>query len=298
MNLRTTFIAAACTAMLITSCGKSGITANVDEYDAEIAFAEEARMDDSYVMTSNSVQKKAVMNGRMESVESPAIQRKLILNGYSRIEVESISDLDQKINDWAESFGGYISFSDWTERTFNACVKIPSDRFYDAMNSAGNFGKVKNHNINTNDVTDEYYDLETRIETKKILRDKLQGYLKQAKDLKDMLEIERQLNSVQSELESIEGRMKRLSNQIDFSTISLDFYMPAGQTDSGFEYPDYGDGFRDFGINVLKFFKKFVIGLCYVIVYGIPIAGAALLFFWLLFGKIGIIRKLFNKLKK
>ena len=53
-----------------------------------------------------------------------------------------------------------------------------------------------------------------------------------------MLEIERQLNEVESELESIEGRMKRLTNQIEFSTISLNFTLPVGKTENGFVFPD------------------------------------------------------------
>lgn len=225
-------------------------------------------------------------------------QRKLILTGYATIEVDTISNLNNQIEQWVKNFGGYISWSDGNEKTFNVTVKIPSQKFYDAMNSARDFGTVKNYNINSTDVTDEYYDIDARIESKRILRDKLQGYLQQATNIKDIMEIERELNEVQSELESFEGRMKRLSNQIDFSEINLNFFMPQGKTDAGYQFPDYKKSFRQFAINVLSFLKTFVIALCYFVAFCIPLVAAFLFFFWLLFGKVGIIKKLFNKLKK
>lgn len=286
-----TFLALTAAALLLSSCGKKGY-----ELVKDYATCEEAAFMDSAVPMTN---KRMERNSGNSLSENPAtLQRKLILTGYAGIEVDSISDMDSKIDQWVKSYGGYVAYSDWNERSFTATVKIPSDRFYDAMNSAGQFGKVKNHNIGTNDVTDEYYDLESRIETKKILRDNLKGYLKKADNLKDMLEVERQLNEVESELESIQGRMKRLSNQIDFSTINLNFNLPLGQTEEGFNFPDYGEGFREFAENFFAFLKSFFFGVLYIVVFGTPLVGLFLLLFWLLFGKVGIIRKLFTKLRK
>lgn len=289
LKIRSSLLAAAAATLLLASCGSKSVSNRLYEADYEMAdsFAESMpMMASSKAAADNSLQTDAVA------------QRKLILNGNATIEVPTITGLDTKVEEWAKSFGGYVANSDWNERCFYATVKIPCAKFYDAMNSASDFGKIKNHNINTNDVTDEYYDLESRIETKKILRDNLKGYLKKADNIKDMLEIERQLNEVESELESIEGRMKRLTNQIEFSTINLNFNLPVGKTEDGFVFPDYGEGFREFAENFFGFVKGFILAICYIVVFGTPLVGLFLLLFWLLFGKVGIIRKLFNKLKK
>lgn len=285
----------------ITSCGGSK---NSRLYESEMIQPEMVdgiSISNTYADTGNTkVSRMMDAKAVNASPESPSeYERKLILNGYTRIEVPSnISEMESKVEQWAKNFGGYVANSNWSERSFYATVKIPCEKFYDAMNTADQFGKVKSHSVNTNDVTDQYYDLKSRIETKTILRDKLQGYLKQATNLKDMLEVERQLNEVQSDLEAIEGKMKRLSNQIELSTITIDAYMPQGQTDSGFVYPDFGEGFRNFLINLLEFGKNLILGICYIVVFGIPLTAIAALFYWLLLGKIGILRKLFNKLKK
>ena len=291
LKLKSSIFAAAAATLLLASCGQSKSGSSSVSYGYEIEDAmHEAEMP---MMKSRN----ASLNGTSLNSEAVA-QRKLILNGNAGIEVPSISGLDIKIDEWAKNFGGYVANSDWSERNFYATVKIPSSRFYDAMNSTSDFGKIKNHNINTNDVTDEYFDLESRIETKKILRDNLKGYLKKADNIKDMLEIERQLNEVESELESIEGRMKRLTNQIEFSTISLNFTLPVGKTENGFVFPDYGEGFREFAENFFEFLRGFILAICYIVVFGTPPVGLFFLLFWLLFGKVGIIRKIFMKLKK
>lgn len=291
LKIKSYVLAAAAAALLLTSCGQSKSGRTSVEYAYE--------MEDALYETSMPRMASKATSAATNSINSGAVaQRKLILNGNASIEVPTISELDVKIDEWAKSYGGYVANSDWNERNFYATVKIPSNRFYDAMNSTSDFGKIKNHNINTNDVTDEYYDLESRIETKKILRDNLKGYLKKADNIKDMLEIERQLNEVESELESIEGRMKRLTNQIEFSTISLNFTLPVGKTEDGFVFPDYGEGFREFAENFFGFLRGFILSICYIVVFGTPLVGLFFLLFWLLFGKVGIIRKIFMKLKK
>lgn len=224
------------------------------------------------------------------------VEQKLIKNGSLSLEVQSLLGLEEKAESFAKKFGGYISNSNSSEWDFNCEIKIPSRRFEEAMAEAGSFGKILSRSENCRDVTDEFYDLESRINTKKILKVKLEGYLSSAKDIKDLLQIERQLNQVISELESMEGRMKRLSNQIDFSTLNMNALLPAGKNESGFVWPDLGDGFRQFVSNSASFFAGFLLFLFYLAAYGIPILALAAFLFWLLFGRVGLLIKLFKKL--
>lgn len=235
-----------------------------------------------------------------ESVEVPApgVERKLIKNGYVTICVPKFDEIENQIQKYAKMYGGYITNTYLSEYNYSAEIKIPSVNFETAMNNAGTLGEVKNRSQNANDVTEEFYDLDSRINTKKILKNKLEGYLKQASSMKELLEIERQLNNVVSELESMEGRMKRLSNQIDYSTININAVLPTGYSDTGYEWPNLKEKFSQLGVNIVNFFAGFLVFLLYLIVYGIPILAVGAFLFWLLFGKVGVLRKLYNKLKK
>ena len=231
--------------------------------------------------------------------QNPAGQqdRKLIKTGSISLEVEQLAATEEAVLAWCQSFGGYVasSFNHETNAAFT--VRIPAVRFDDAMAAAGNLGRVRSRNISTQDVSEQFYDLRTRLDTRKILRDRLQSYLAQAKDMEDLLHIERELNSTLTEIESMEGRMRRLSNQIDYSTITVDASLPYRTTDQGFQWPSLDRTVRRFLSNVVDFFVDFVAIVLYIIIFGIPILGLVALLYWLLLGRVGLLRKIFKGLK-
>ncbi len=234
-----------------------------------------------------------------EAYEAPVeYERKLIRTGNVTLEVKTVSDAEEKISSWAKSLGGYITNANTWEYGAAFTVRVPSTRFDDAMAAVGNFGRVTNRSVNSQDVSDNYYDLQARLETKYILRDKLSGYLSQAKDIKDLLEIERQLNSVLEDIDSTESRFKRLAGQVDYSTIYINMDFERGKDENGIILPDVKDSWNEFVSNVIGFFWGLVKVLFYIVIYGIPIVAIAAFFFWLLFGKVGLLVKLFKKLRK
>jgi hypothetical protein len=82
-------------------------------------------------------------------------------------------------------------------------------------------GEVTFKNITSRDVTEEFIDLETRLKNKRNYLTRYGDLLKQAKSVKDILEIEEKTRLIEEELESAEGRLKYLNNQVDFSTLTL-----------------------------------------------------------------------------
>ena len=225
-------------------------------------------------------------------------EKKLIKTGNINLEIENLSESILKVEEWISSYGGYISNSSNSEKNAWFNIKIPSSKFDDAMNSACSLGKVLNHSENTEDVSEQYYDLESRLQNKKTMKSKLEGYLSNAKDIKDLLEIERELNSVISDIDSMEGRLKRLSNQVEYSTITINLQLPSNHSENGFIFPDLKNGFSNFLSNFLNFLIGFVKVFFLVILCGIPILAAIAFFYWLLFGRIGLILKLYKWLKK
>lgn len=231
--------------------------------------------------------------------QNPAGQqeRKLIKTGSVSLEVEQLAATEEAVLAWCQSFGGYVASSFSHESSAAFTVRIPASRFDDAMAAAGNLGRVRSRNISTQDVSEQFYDLRTRLDTRKILRDRLQSYLAQAKDMEDLLHIERELNSTLTEIESMEGRMRRLSNQIDYSTITVDASLPYRTTDQGFQWPSLDRTVRRFLSNLVDFFVGFVAVVLYIIIFGIPILGLVALLYWLLLGRVGLLRKIFKGLK-
>ncbi|NLK45447.1 MAG: DUF4349 domain-containing protein [Treponema sp.] len=225
--------------------------------------------------------------------EQVQIDRKLIYTGNISVQVSDLTQTEKNIASWVEKFGGYITSSSISGRYLNVVARIPQKRFNEAFEETSSFGTLLNRSISTQDVTDQYYDVFTRLETRKILRERLESYLKNAPKIEDMISIERELNDVQSEIESMEGQFRRLSNQIDFATIYFDASLPPNTTEQGFVYPDVGRKFSQFWADTLEFLASFLVGIFYFVVFVIPFILAAAFLYFICFGRLGLVKKLF-----
>lgn len=298
------FACIALAASLLTVCSCDGKKSSPQaaygtNSSAKLAMKSMAMTDSvSFDNAEYEMVEEAAMAPREAEPQEEIFERKLIRTGNVSLEVQSLSDAEEKIAAWAKSLGGYVTNANTWEMGASFTVRIPSERFDQAMADAGNFGRITNRSINSQDVSDNYYDIKSRLETKYILRDKLSNYLSQAKDIKDLLEIERQLNSVIEDIESTESRFKRLSNQIDYSTIYIDMHFAHGKDEGGIILPDVKESWNTFISNIIAFFWGLLKVLFYIVIFGIPLIALAAFFFWLLFGKVGLLVKLFKKLKK
>lgn len=227
-----------------------------------------------------------------------AVERKLIKNGSLSLEVEDLDEAEQAVISWGTALGGYVSDSNSWKSSRSLTLRIPAERFDEAMSGIGSLGVMVSRNINTSDVTERFYDLQGRIETKQILYERLNNYLKDAQNMSDLISIESELNQVQSDLESMQGQMNRLSNQINFSTLSVHLELPADKEEEGFQRITLGSRLSSLLSGFTTFLQYLALGAVALVVFGIPILLVAALLWWLCFGKIGLIRKLFQKLKK
>ena len=291
--------------IFFASCEKGNMTFSKKGVFEEATYSDMVLSESAPMRSSKSMMMANGVNSSAGSVDlSNSFQssengqeRKIVKTGSLSFEVKNLSETEEMISAWIEDFGGYVS-NTWSNRnSINITAKVPAEKFEDAMAGSGDFGILLSRSISTEDVSENYYDLETRLETRRVLQEKLENYLANAKNISELLEIERQLNDVTSELESMEKQFRRLSNQIDFSTISISCSLPANTTEAGFETPDFLQGLKDFAYNALQFVCNFGLGILYIVLIGVPSVLLVALIYWLCFGKIGLIKKLFRKLK-
>lgn len=290
-----------------SSCEKSGAKTNafsaVKSTSAPRLMMNSAKQDSAVTYDADDMafEEEAVYDmadsGVIENGSSAVREKKIIKNGNVSLEVESLAETMAAVEKWVKDFGGYISWTNENNTNMGVTAQIPSEKFDDAMNAAGDFGKIISRNISTRDVSNQFYDLETRLETQKTLQEKLEGYLKDAKNINEIIQIESKLSSVTAELERMQTQMNGLSRQISYSEIYLNASLPRNQSESGFILPDTKNEFRAFIGNILSFFVKFAFGIFYIIIYGVPCALLLILLYWLCFGKVGLLRKLFEKVK-
>lgn len=166
------------------------------------------------------------------------VERKLIRNGSLDFKTEEVKKTKLEIEKICKDLNAYISSeseNNYGDRLqYNQSIRVPSAQF-DALIARIEplAKKIENKNINTQDVTEEFIDVEARLKTKKELEVRYREILKQAKTVEDIISIESQIANVRSEIESMEGRLNFLKSQVSFSTLNVTYYETIG-TDFGF----------------------------------------------------------------
>jgi len=211
----------------------------------------------------NKQELSSTINERMDKVgssadgefklvsDAPNIDRMIIKTGTMNLETEKYDDALNQINDYVKRAGGFVTNSSTSvnpsgKKQGTLTIRINSDKYDAMLKDMSNFGKILNSQINGNDVTSEYIDLQARMNTQTELEKRLLNLLneKTAK-LIDVVEVEQKLSNVREVIEKTQGRMKYLKNQTDYSTLSLSIYEPSllnTSSGGGFFY-EIGNGF-------------------------------------------------------
>src|SRR5690606_31759982 len=150
-----------------------------------------------------------------ESLNPPPPQevteRKLIKEGELSFETADLIQTRKQIDSAVKVHKGYISsekenkYSDKLENTLT--IRIPFQRFDHFINDAiKGVERLDNKDIRIRDVTEEFLDVEARLETKKDLEQRYRDLLKKANKVSEILEVEKQIGELRADIESIEGR--------------------------------------------------------------------------------------------
>ena len=159
----------------------------------------------------------------------PAAERKVIRNGYMRVETDDIEATATKIKAVIKELDGYItneSTNDY-DRTIqqNLTLRVPEKNFDQLVAAVASISKkVSDKNIFSQDVTREYIDLEARLKNLKALEDRYLELLKQANNMENIIAIEKQLSEVRIQIESLTTQLRHMQNQVQYSTLEVSIY--------------------------------------------------------------------------
>lgn len=171
----------------------------------------------------------------------PKSKRMVIYNANMDVTVQNFNKTRSQIQTLVLQSGGYIvnsSFSktDTGKQTGNITVRIPEQAFHSFMNQVDQIAEdVKQSHVQGQDVTKQYVDLNARLNAKMEVKDRLDSYLKKAKDTSDLLKISNQLADVQQQIEQLKGQIHYLQNHSALATISI------SMTETSKGIPNQGD---------------------------------------------------------
>ena len=190
-------------------------------------YAREAVSDKQVAQSAHTIAKLAPEQ-KAKSPSAEALQRKIIYTATVNLVVEQFDPIPAQVEALAKRFNAYVANSQITgspgsPRHGQWTFRVPADRYEAFLLAARELGEVQRVSSDSQDVTEEYYDVEARIRNKKQEETRLLELLSKATGkLEDVLAVERELARVRGEIEQMEGRLRVLSNLTTMSTVNLE----------------------------------------------------------------------------
>ena len=278
------FIIIMLSTLLLLSCGgKSGSSNNIN-FTTQSAVPPPSPM---------MIEENEVVTDSVNYTSESNVERKLIVTVDIRINSKDVEKSYKSIENKVKEYNGYFDNVESSKNRYYRTIRIPKANLDNFISFIEESEKIENKNISTQDVTDTYYDTDNRIKNREVLLEKLRNYLKEAKNIDEILKIEDRINTLTYEIERMKGNLQNLQSSIDYSRVTVNIQNQEAIKSNTNIYNKY--------LNLISFLKEFFSGIIFFIVgfvaVGIPIVLILALFYYICFGKIGLIKKLYKKIK-
>lgn len=189
-----------------------------------------------------------------------------------RFETNVFDDDYQALLDRANTLGGYVETSSVEGRkpeTYRdsgryayLTFRIPSDKVDSFATNAKTLGTLLYYNENAEDITDSYFDSQTRLEVLNIQLERLKSILTASSELSDIIELEREIADVTLQIEELTSELRRYDGLIGYSTVNVEIQelsLTAGPTPEKTTGERINEGFTQTLYDVATFFVDFAV---------------------------------------
>ncbi|MEZ4930794.1 MAG: DUF4349 domain-containing protein [Saprospiraceae bacterium] len=217
--------------LFLYSCGNLS-EQSVPQMSKSAGFSEEMeRYEDVEMEEAPPVPPEAPPQHQATNESEPADnptpkEKKIIRDGEMQMEVENVKSAKSFVDSTLKKFNAYYEretyeSSDY-QSSYHLKIRVPANDFDNLINAASQAGgEINLKNINARDVTEQYYDIKTRLENNESYLLQYRSLLKKANSINDILEVQEKIRVLEEEIDSKKGRLKYLSDQVNYSTLNL-----------------------------------------------------------------------------
>ena len=225
--------------LFITSCDKTASTTsdvqslNAPVHNMEIADVDQSATDTAIAggqfQSTDKFTQEDIPPGNPRQTKAIDWSKKIIKTATISTEIKDFNLFSNQIREKVKKYGGYISSEQQNTTEYRlenvVAIKVPVDQFDNAVTDLiKNVDLVEQKQVNSEDVTSEYVDGKSRLEAKKQVRQRYLELLKQAKNMSEILEVQKEINDIQEEIEMVTGRINYLGQSSAMSTIHFTYY--------------------------------------------------------------------------
>ena len=167
--------------------------------------------------------------GSADVVPNPSATagRKIIYNARIDMVTEDLTKLETTLNALISTQKAYVADSDrtgsaGTTRRGSWKVRVPVETYDGFVKGVVGLGELVSIKADSQDVSEEYFDLDARQAAKKVEEDRLLKHLTDSTGkLEEILAVERELSRVRVEIERMQGRLRALANLTSLATVTI-----------------------------------------------------------------------------
>ncbi len=169
-----------------------------------------------------------------EQASNVPASAKIIRTGLLNIEVPVYANVATQVEQMVAAHRGFIGDSNVVEQTGGAIVgtvviRVAAEQFEGLFAALKGLGRVVSEHSDSDDVTAAYVDLEARIVSQRVTEERLHDLVRN-KTIVDkvsaLLEVERELQRVRSDIERMQGELRVMADRVALSTITLTLSEP------------------------------------------------------------------------
>ncbi len=166
-----------------------------------------------------------------------AIDRQVIITASLGLNVSSVTRSVEELRAIAVGLGGYVSDAQLepirrsenprgivTIRPYGwatVTLRIPADRFHEAVLTVKNIGVMTAYRMSSKDVTKEYVDLNARLKNLQGVLEQYRLILLKAQKIEDILQVQNRIDNVQGQIEALTSNLRYLQSQVAHATITV-----------------------------------------------------------------------------
>ncbi|MBQ2767967.1 MAG: DUF4349 domain-containing protein [Clostridia bacterium] len=296
-HLRPLRISAMLIALLIlcTSCQAAADSMTSNNTYADFGYAADAddmlKVEAEYVMSAGSSTSPSVPSDAMDSENQTSSERKIIKTMRINAETKAFDRATAAIEALCAELGGYVESSSRSggsirysssvvARSASYVLRIPAEKLDAFRSGMGSDINVVSESTGIEDITDQYFDVDTRLATLKTQEERLLAMLETADELEYLLTLEERLAEVRYQIESYTGTLRRYDSQVAYSTVRLSLdevieytqVIEAPQTFSERVGIAFRESWADFADNCKDFAVGFIYALPTLLVLAVIVA--------------------------
>ena len=258
------------------------------EMDINHAFAQDSmytenvRVESTTAAMSKPSSAGSALGATVDDVEMPntsefasKIIKTVTMNTETKEYDRALAELDRLITEnggFVESSsanGQSLDYNGVYRRSAKYTIRIPAEKLNDFLSASQQLLNVTYSHSTSENITAEYYDIQSRLEVLRTERDALNAMLEKATDVDSMLSIRDRLYNVIEEIESYETRLRVYDSLVSYSTVHMTVDEVVEYTKVQVEEPTWGErlveAFKESWQNFAEGFQDFTVGFLYAI---------------------------------